>query len=390
VGNDKIDYLSAYSTTNIFNGVLGAGDGEQVVSGVTDDRLGNPDLIWEEITQANIGIEFGMFEQRLTAEIDYFYRETDGALVSIRLPDFLGNGTNAVVFNAADFLNEGLEWNVNWNDQVGNIRYNVGLNGNTLRNETLRIDAPSGSAALIGIAQNQEVSRTFVGTPIGAFSGYQVEGIFQNQDQIDETPSLFGTQPGDLIFRDVNEDGVINDLDRTQIGSPIPDIIYGINLGIGYKNFDLSLLFQGQSGNEIFNIKETNRFVTRLNYEQRYINYWRGEGTSNTEPRPTAGGNNFLPSSRFIQDGSFFRLRTITLSYLFPRSILEKAKLSSGRLFVRGNNVFTITDYTGFSPEVGAATGTGGSDGGAQLTSGVSTGTYPVFSTYSVGIDLTF
>ncbi|MEM9896842.1 MAG: TonB-dependent receptor, partial [Bacteroidota bacterium] len=147
-----------------------------------------------------------------------------------------------------------------------------------------------------------------------------------------------------------------------------------------YRNFTLSLIFQGQEGNKIFNIKETIR-PDPYNWEQRTINYWRGEGTSNTIPRPTLGGNNYEPSSYFIQDGSFLRLRTITLSYNLPQSLLDDIKLKTADVFLRGNNVFTVTDFTGYSPEI---------SNGNPLINGVSLGTFPIASTYTVGLNLTF
>jgi TonB-linked SusC/RagA family outer membrane protein len=379
-GNDKINYLAAYSTiANNLNAVFGSD--ERVVFGQSDGSLGNPNLIWEEIEQLDIGLEFGFLEDQLTAEFDYYNRTTTGTLIGLQLPDFVGNGTSLVTFNAGEFRNQGLEFNISWRDQIGDFNYNLGFNGTTIDNETLQVSGVEGADELLSpIVGNSIVTRTAAGLPIGAFYGYIVDGVFQTEDEIANTPSLFGTRPGDLIFRDVNGDGVITGDDRTFIGSSIPDFTYGFNLGGEYKNFTLDLLFQGQLGNEIYNIKETIR-PAQYNYEQHVYDFWRGPGTSTTEPRPTQGGNNFLPSTRFIQDGSFLRLRTITIGYNLPAEILDRANLSNARIYLRGNNVFTLTEYTGYNPEVAD---------GNPLLNGISRGTFPVSSVYTVGIDLSF
>jgi TonB-linked SusC/RagA family outer membrane protein len=380
VGNDKIDYLAAYNTAgNNFNAVLGSP--ELQYFGQSDSGFGNPNLKWEIVEQIDVGLEIGFLDGRLTGEFDYYNRETDGILIGLPLPDYLGNGAGLVFLNAGKVTNKGFEFNVQWQDEIGDIGYNIGLVGATLKNEMTRVSGVDGSDELLSPrVGNQVVTRTVAGQPIGAFYGYIVDGVFQNTDQITNTPSISGAQPGDLIFRDVNDDGQINGEDRTFIGSSIPDLTYGFDLGASYKSFSLNFLFQGQAGNEIFNAKETIR-PAPYNYEAHVYNYWRGEGTSNSEPRPTTGGNNFLPSTRFIQDGSFFRLRTITLAYNFPTPMLKKAGINSARVYMRGNNVFTKTDFTGYNPEVAD---------GNPLLNGVDRGTYPVASIYSLGVNFTF
>ncbi|GAA5035315.1 SusC/RagA family TonB-linked outer membrane protein [Marivirga lumbricoides] len=378
VGNDKIDYLAAYNVVNNnLNGVFGSP--EQLYFGQSDAGFGNPDLRWEIVEQINIGLELGFYQERLTAELDFYNRDTDGFLVNLPVPAYLGNGTDLVFYNAGKVRNRGFEFNINWQDEIGDFTYYVGFNGATLKNEVLEVSGLEGSDELLGNINNNVISRTVAGLPIGAFYGYQVEGVFQNTDEIAGRPTFAGTQPGDLIFADTNDDGVLNGDDRTFIGSPIPDFNYGINLGGTYKSFGLDLLFQGQEGNEILNYKETVR-PDRYNFEAHVYDYWRGEGTSNTEPRPTDGGNNYRVSSQYIQDGSFLRLRTVTLSYNLPSTLMENIGLNTARVYLRGNNIFTITDFTGYNPEVP----------GGTLINGVDQGTYPVSSVYSVGVNLTF
>lgn len=380
IGNEKIGYLAAYSQVdNNINAVFGLN--ELLYFGQTDGPLGNPNLTWEEVNQFDAGIEFGLFNDRFTGELDYYNRLTVDILVPLDIPDYLGNGGREIIFNAAEVRNSGFEFNLNWRDEAGDIRYSAGLVGSTLKNEVEKVSG-TGRAddELFGITNNRTVTRTRAGLPIGAFYGYKVIGVFQTQEEINSTPSLSGSQPGDLIFEDINDDGDLNGQDRTFLGSSIPDFLYGIQLSVGYRNIDLSVDFQGQSGNEVYNIKETIR-PALYNFEQHVYDFWRGPGTSNTEPRPTQGGNNFEPSSRFIQDGGFFRLRNVTLSYGIDQSLLENIQLSSVNLFVRGTNVFTITDVTGYSPEVASSN---------PLLSGVDLGTYPVSSIYSVGINASF
>lgn len=380
IGNEKIDFDAAYSpVNNNVNAVFGLGS-ESLFFGQTYGRLGNPNLTWEEVKSLDIGLEFGFLNERLTGELDYYNRLTDDILIDLNIPRYLGTG-DPVTYNAGSVRNTGFEFNVNWRDELGDFRYSAGVVGSTINNEIEEVSGTGGADdELLGITNNITVSRTANGLPIGAFYGYNVIGIFQTEEQITNTPSLANTEPGDLIFEDTNEDGVLNGDDRTYLGSPIPDVQYGLLLNVGYKSFDLSLDFQGQAGNEIYDIKETIR-PALYNFEQHVYDFWRGEGTSAEEPRPTAGGNNFQPSSRFIEDGSFFRLRNVTLAYSLDQSLLEGLDLSSVNVFVRGTNVFTLMDFTGYSPEITNSN---------PLLNGVALGTFPVSSVYSVGFNASF
>jgi len=215
---------------------------------------------------------------------------------------------------------------------------------------------------------------------LGAFYGYVVDGLFQNQSELDSYPHLSIAEVGDLRFADTNGDGILNGDDRTYTGSPIPKLLYGVNLAASYKGFGLSADFQGQQGNEIFNSKETVR-PDLYNFEQHYFDRWTGEGTSDSEPKASAGGYNFLPSNRYIQNGSYFRLRSISLGYTLPKSLIEKISIKSAQVYLRGTNVFTITKVTGYTPEVSSA---------SVLDNGIDVGTYPIPSVYSIGFNVTF
>lgn len=378
VGNDKINYLGAYSVVdNNVNAVFGID--EQLHFGQTDGRLGNENLQWEEVEQSNIGLEFDLFDYKLTGEFDYYLRKTTNTLIGLRPPAFSGN-TAEVIANAGEFENKGIELYLSWQDELGPVEYNIGTNLTTINNKTLQVSGVDNANEIFGFAGGQTVSRTVTGLPIGAFFGYDVVGVYQTQEEVDNLPSFGNSEPGDLIFRDVNNDGEITEADRTFLGSSIPDLLYGLDISIKYGSLSFSMIFQGQSGNKIYNIKETIR-PDPYNWEQHVINYWRGAGTSNSEPRPTPGGNNYEPSSYFIQDGGFFRLRTLTLTYTLPQKTLDVLTLKTANVFLRGNNVFTVTEFTGYSPEIA---------NGNPLINGVSLGTFPVASSYSLGLNLTF
>jgi hypothetical protein len=225
-----------------------------------------------------------------------------------------------VRYNAASVLNQGLEFNVVYNGRAGELKYRIGALGSTVNNKVLSVGGSSGvDSTLVGgfLGNGQSVTLSKEGLPIGAYYGYQVIGVFQNQAQLDATPHESIAGVGDLIYADLNGDGKINTFDRTYIGSAIPKFLYGFNTEFNYKKLDLSIDFQGQLGNKLYNGKEAVR-PDLYNFESHTLNRWTGEGTSNTEPRATTGGYNWVTSSRFVQDGSFLRLRSVTLGYTLP------------------------------------------------------------------------
>jgi TonB-linked SusC/RagA family outer membrane protein len=378
IGNEKINYRRQYSP--VLNGVGAVfGYNEAVNSGSTFGVTGNQDLIWEDTYQTDAGVELGFFEDRLTAEVDYYHKTTKGILIDLPVPGFLGNGEGAsITYNAAEVLNKGIEYSIGWQSEWNEIRYRIGTIGTTIHNEATKVFGTGGSGDRL--LNGESTTSTSPGLPLGSFYGYVADGIFQNQAELDAYPHLSQALVGDLRYVDTNNDGVLNSEDRTNIGSPIPTFIYGINLSVGYKGFDFSVDFQGQTGNKIYNGKETVR-PDLYNFEQHVFNRWKGEGTSNSEPRATAGGYNWLPSTRFIQDGSFFRLRTIQLGYKIPSAWSDKVKMKTARIFVAGTNVFTTTDFTGYSPEVAS---------GSAINNGIDSSTYPVSAIYSAGVNLTF
>ncbi|NJK87539.1 MAG: TonB-dependent receptor [Bacteroidales bacterium] len=387
IGNEKIDYYNRYA--RVESGVVIFGSTPTVYPSASYAKNGNPDLVWESSTQTDVGLEIGIFENKITGEFDFYNKVTDDILVELSTPGYLGNGQGEkITFNAGKVLNRGFEANLNWRGKLNKLNYRIGLIGSTIHNEVLEIGGSSGiDSVLIGgnLGNGIPVTQSRVGLPIGAFYGYKTDGIFQNTTELNAYPHDAQAGVGDLRFVDVSGDNMINGNDRTYIGSPIPKFIFGFNSEFEFRGFDLSFDLQGQTGNKIFNGKEVVR-PDPYNFEKHVINFWRGEGTTNTEPRPSFGGYNYTPSDRFIQDGSFIRLRTLMLGYSLPASVSNKLQMQHLRIYLKGSNLITLTKYTGYTPEIG----TPETDSENVLSNGIDNGIYPVTAVYSVGLNLTF
>ena len=387
IGNEKITYYDRFSLVQSdIVAVFGIDPSPNAAASY--DVLGNPDLKWEVSTQTDVGLEVGLLGDKLTGEFDFYNRVTDDILVELSTPGYYGNGVGEKVrFNAAKVLNRGFEFNLGWRSQEKAFKYNITFLGSTIHNEVLAVGGSSGvDSVLVGgdLGNGTSVTRTRVGLPIGAFYGYETNGIFQTQEEIDAyaqyTQAPDDVKPGDLKYVDQNNDGVIDQDDRTYIGSPIPKFIFGLDFGFRWKGLDFSLNIQGQTGNKIFNGKEVVR-PDPYNFEAHVMDRWTGPGTSNEEPRPTFGGNNYLASDHFIYDGSFVRLRNVVLGYTLPLEWSTKVYMKSFRVYVKADNLYTYTKYTGYTPEIGS---------GDVLSSGIDRGVYPITAVYSFGINLNF
>jgi len=383
LGNDKIPYWDRYA--RVQSSILAIfGINNDPNTGASFGVNGNPNLKWEITTQTDIGLEVGLFDSRLTAEFDYYNKKTDDILVLLSTPGYLGNGQGEKVrFNAASAVNRGFEFNVGWRDQIGKLKYNIGVLGTTINNEVLSVGGNSGiDSVLVGgyLGNGLPVTQSSVGLPIGAFYGYKTDGLFQTQAELNAYPHMSDAGVGDLRFVDMNGDGKIDGRDRTYIGSPIPTFIFGFNLGIEIVGIDFSVNIQGQTGNDIFNAKEVVR-PDPYNFEQHVMDAWTGPGTSNTEPRPSFGGYNYIPSDHFIQDGSFLRIRNVILGYTLPQNWSKKIYMQKFRLYIKADNLFTLTKFTGYTPEIGSSD---------PLANGIDFGIYPITAVYSFGINLNF
>ncbi len=338
-------------------------------------RYGNPDLRWESTTQHNVGIDAGFFNNRLSLTADYFIKHTKDILLPISLPS-LGGDVDPTVVNAGEVRNAGFEFGMGYRDVTsGGFSYAINANLATLTNkvEKLHSNLPYISGT---------VSRTQLGTPLDAYYGFVMEGIYQNTAEIAQ--HLSGTTnpsalPGDIRFKDLNGDGIINDQDRTFIGSPIPDLTYGINLSGAWKGFDLAILVQGVSGIDRYNdAKKILDYDTRpFNYTTAVLGSWNGEGSTNSIPRVsfTDNGSSRI-SSIFVEDASYLRLKNVELGYSFG-SWLQHSRwgVQNIRLYASGQNLFTRTKYTGLDPE---------------STDLMDMGTYPLSRAFLFGINVTF
>ena len=358
LGNQEINNYTYLTLISQENGI------------VTTNRFGNPDLKWESSEQTNFGVDMGFMQNKLNITVEYFNKYTSDILLPVSLPSIVGNVQPTIV-NAGEVRNKGFEFSVNYQNSDKEFKYGINANLATLDNnvEKLHPNLPN----IVG-----EVSRTTVGQPLNAYYGYQVEGIYQNQSEIDE--HLNGTvnptaKPGDIKFKDLNGDGIISaDNDRGYIGSPIPDITFGLSFNSSYKGFDFSFLFQGVEGVDRYNDgKKIVDYDTRpFNYTTAILNAWDGEGSTNSIPRVAFEDNGSSKiSSIFVEDASYIRLKNIELGY----TIKELKGINSLRLYLSGQNLWTLTDYTGLDPET---------------TDLIDKGTYPSSASVLFGINAKF
>lgn len=358
-------------------------------SGYAQSALGNENLKWETSYQYNGGLDAEVWKGAFAFSVDYFYKVTDGMLVLATNPPSVGYA-NAPWINNGSVLNSGLEFEATYRQTKSDWAYSIGGNLALLHNEVLKLDAPS-SRGLVetGIYATQ----TEVGQPIGSFYLLEMEGIFQNKTEI--LLSAFqgnNIEPGDVKFKDQNNDGYIDNEDRVHLGSAIPKLTAGLNLEANYKNFDLTVFFQGTYGNKIYVQlnQDIEGFYRGFTVTQRYFDErWTGEGTSNTQPRPswTSKSNNARPSSRFLEDGSYVRLKNLQLGYTIPASLLKFVHVSHTRVYVSGSNLLTLTKYPGLDPEMTVSDNSKNEGDGAA---GIDWGTYPSAMTIMFGIDINF
>jgi TonB-linked SusC/RagA family outer membrane protein len=354
---------------------------------------GNPNVRWETSTIGDAGLDLVLFNGALTITADYFRKETSNLLVNPPDPTSAGTVAGPAYVNNGKILNRGFEFEVSYRKDI-NKDWQFSVTGNlaTIHNEVLSLlhnqPLPAGR-----IDNNVFATSTAVGHPIGAFYLLQQEGIFQTPLEVfTHAYQAAGIKPGDVKFRDVNGDGVINADDRVFAGSPIPKFTYGFTANVSFKQFDLSLFFQGVNGNKIYNQVNTELegFYRAFNITERAATQsWSGPGTSNSLPRLswTGAQNNKQPSTRFLEDGSYLRLKNVQLGYKLSSETLNRLRISSMRFFISAQNVFTITKYTGQDPEM--ATSANSALDGAKAV-GIDWGTYPSARTFTAGVNLNF
>lgn len=383
-GNQRIDSnapLTLIGTNDEMQWYFGNG----WLQGYVPVYTGNSRIKWETSQQTNVGVDLTLFHGTLDMSVDYYVKKTKDMLLNNPIPAF-GAFSNDPFFNAGDLENKGFELVLNYRNQIGSeFNYNVGINLSSYKTTVTKLNSEYLSGS---------VSRTYVGGPIGRFYGYKKIGIFQTQEEVDNYVNKDGTKiqpnaaPGDFKFAKFGETGALNDNDdRVFIGNPNPDLIYGFNLGCSFKNFDVSFAFQGTIGNDIWNTaKGTLSSVGRQNaLAEAYTNAWKKEGDINVEyPRVdlSNANNNMRSSSFYVEDGSYLRLQNMQIGYTLPTELCKKTGLfSSCRFYISGQNVFTLTGYSGLDPELGIS---------SPLNMGVDTTRYPSSRTFTLGVNLQF
>ncbi len=344
--------------------------GENVIPGFIARFEENPNLEWETIKSWEAGLESSWFRNRLRFNGLYYHKKTKDLLV------FVDTGVEQFFDNSGEIENKGFEFEASWSDKAGDFNYSISANLTTVDNEVL--ETREDAAIFAGAA-----SRTITGQPIGSFYGYIVDGIYQTYAQIDALPTstLGSYAPGDFIYRDVNGDGKITPDDRTNIGNPTPDFMYGFNLNLGYKQIYLNMGFQGVYGNEIYRNWGNGNSFAQFNYRTARADRWTGPGTSNWEPRLyDATEYNRLPSTYMIEDGSYFRIRNIQLGYVFDPFKISGFEINQMKMYINLENVHTFRNNSGFTPEAG----------GSPVEFGVDNGGYPVPMVSTFGFSITF
>lgn len=393
LGNQEIpDYGFVSIIGNLYNYPFG----QTPVSnpGYTIATLGNPKVKWESSTQADAGIDAGIWKDKLNLTVDYFIKTTSDMLIPIPLP-LIGGSAKPPYLNAGKVENKGLEVELNYRNDDRLFKYDVSLNFATIANKVISLS--SGQPIAGGrIDNNYNATLTTVGHPIGSFYLFEQEGIFQNDaDIFAHAYQGKNLKPGDVKFKDQNEDGVIDENDRTFLGSAIPKYTYGATFNFEYKNFDFSAFFQGQYGNKIYSQvnMDIEGFYRAFNITQRvYDERWHGEGTSNEMPRVSFNGasNNKYPSSRFLEDGSYVRLKNLQIGYSIPSKVVTRLRMKSLRIYVTGQNLLTMTNFTGLDPEMHISDNVKRDTYGGDVAAGIDWGTYPAARSYIVGLNLNF
>lgn len=381
-GNDRIGNYG-FSTVVLSGQNYTFGPGETITNGSVPLTVANPDLRWETITQTDIGFDATFFNGRLSWTSDFYLKNTSGMLYAAPIP--LTVGAAPPVRNIASVKNTGWETDVQYRNRSGAFKYSVGGNLSIVKNEVTGL-GEGGEPVFAGRVQsaNASVTKTEVGQPIGAYFGYVTDGIFQTRQEVaDHAFQSENTAPGDIRFKDLNGDGVVNTDDQDYIGNPIPDFTYGFTADVEWKGFDLGIFLQGAQGNDLYNATVRYDF-TYVNRPVSVLNRWTGPGTSNSEPRVNLSdpNQNARVSDRFVEDGSYLRLKNVQLGYSLPKNLLERIGFEKFRVYFSGQNMFTFTRYTGMDPEIGSY--------GGALEAGIDRGFYPQARVLLGGINVIF
>lgn len=384
IGNQNIGggaYMSTWGSTIYDRYNFGSPSTAVIGAGVTS--VGNPELMWETSRQFDVGLDLSFFNSSLDFVVDYFVKNIDNMLMQEPQPTTLGLISYPYA-NVGSMKNEGWEFGINYRKGFGDWFLTASANISTYRN---KVKSLGNGDAIYGYAYNKNVvTKTEVGKPVGYFYGYVTNGIFQNAEQVEGSPQRETAVPGDVRYKDLNNDDVIDDKDRTMIGSPWPDFVYGITLGAAWKGFDFNLFIQGSQGNDVMNMTLLD-FESGTGYMNARSDYlsraWSGEGSTDRYHRISARQEgNLLVSDYFLEDGSYARIKNVQLGYDFCNRVIKKNKIiSQCRLYLSAQNIFTFTNYSGLDPEIGSSNAT---------VNGIDSGFYPQARVWTVGLNLKF
>ncbi|MGQ1908272.1 SusC/RagA family TonB-linked outer membrane protein [Marinifilum sp. RC60d5] len=379
-----------YSGTGENTGYV-RGTGANPWTGSTAWDVANPDLKWETTISKNLGLDFAMFNSKITGTANYYNTTTEDMLVVNKLAG--SAGINDPIVNVGEIENKGLELELGYHKNQGNFTFNINGTLTTIKNEVLSL--ANTDQALFGeglkFGTSHFPTQTKVGTEIGAFYLYQADGIFQSMDEVNAHVNSEGTllqksaKPGDIRFKDMNGDGVIDPKDKVYSGSGIPDFTYSLSFDVKYIGFDFSMMFYGSHGNDLYN---GNRYYLEnmsagQNFLASTLNAWTEDNQNTSMPRAILGdpNRNTRESTRYLEDGSFLRLKNIELGYTLPKEVISKIGITKCRVYVNAQNIWTKTDYSGIDPEVGRS---------GVLNQGIDRSLYPINKSFFAGIQLSF
>ena len=383
LGNDRIgDYRFVSLLTGEGTYFFGGNDADDEVFGKASGGISNPEIKWEKQKTLDIGVDMRILKNKVDITADYFKRRTEDLLVSPQVSGLLGTGATPVV-NAGVVENTGLEFAIGYSDRFSDdFKFSVKYNVTAIKNEVISVSGEGEylEGGSFGISQ-PAISRMEAGFPLGYFVGYKTDGVFQTQDEIDNSAvGDIAPQLGDFKFVDQNNDGVIDLDDRVNLGNPLPDATMGFSLSFDYKKFDFAAYAFASIGNEIVRNYERNQQL--VNKPIWYLDRWTGTGSTNSAPRQTIGTNgNTVFSDYYVEDGSFVRLQNVQLGYTFSNDASKNSMFDKFRVYVSASNLFTLTKYRGYDPTVGT---------GAPIGGGIDQGIYPSASTFLLGINVKF
>ncbi|MET6999484.1 SusC/RagA family TonB-linked outer membrane protein [Chitinophaga defluvii] len=384
IGDNSFPWAAGMVLGNGYTFIQPTGE-EYYLNGVASGAVPNPNLKWETSEQTNFGVDVELWKGKLAFTADYYNKKTIGLLFNPPIMAIVGNPSPYV--NGGSVSNKGVELGITYKNQVNNdLSFNVTVNGAYNKNNVIDINNAAKAVAGAGYIGAGAVTRMQIGNPIGYLWGYKTDGIFQNQQEIDEyTKDGKKIQPkavpGDLKFVDLNGDGKLDNNDKTIIGDPNPDVTAGINLNVTYKQFDFSMFAVGMFGHQLLN--GLYRYDIKMaNMPRQFLDRWTEEGSDAKFPRFTFAdnnGNHNNVSDVYIENASYVRIKNIQIGYTFPEALVKKAKLNNLRVYVAADNPFTFTKYTGFDPEIGARD---------ALNLGIDHGVYPQARAFRVGVNV--